>query len=162
MKPNLKALLEKLLQSKIDFVLVGGFACTVHGSSLVTEDLDICIAINEEQVKKLRESLKNLSPKHRMNPSFKPSFLTHPEKVDGLKNIYLETNLGILDILGEVQPIGDFKAVKSHAIALSLYGHRCYVIALDDLIKVKESMKRPKDKEAATQLKAIRDRLKKK
>lgn len=161
MKPNLKALLEKLLQNNIDFVLIGGFACTVHGSSLVTEDLDISIAINEEQVRKLREALKDISPKHRMNPSFKPSFLTHPEKLDGLKNIYLETDLGILDILDEVKPIGNFGTLKAHSITLSLYGQKCRVISLDDLIQVKESMSRPKDKEAALQLKAIREKLKK-
>lgn len=161
MKPNLKALLEKLIQSKIDFVLIGGFACVVHGSSLVTEDLDICIAINDEQIRKLREALKDTSPKHRLNPNFKPSFMTYPEKTDDLKNIYLETNLGVLDILGEVRPIGDFEAVKSHALTLSLYGHNCSVISLDDLIKVKESMKRPKDIEAAAQLRLIRDKLRK-
>lgn len=161
MKPNLKSLLEKLIQSKVEFVLIGGFACAVHGSSLVTEDLDICITINDEQIRKLREALKDISPRHRMNPNFKPSFMTYPEKIDDLKNIYLETDLGVLDILGEVQPIGDFAVVKSHALEISLYGYSCSVISLDDLIRVKESMKRPKDKEATAQLRAIRDRLKK-
>jgi len=133
----------------------------VHGSSLVTEDLDISIAINEEQVRKLREALREISPKHRMNPSFKPSFLTHPEKIDGLKNIYLETDLGILDILEEVKPVGDFKILKAHSITVSLYGQKCQVICLDDLILVKESMNRPKDKEAVAQLRIIREKLKK-
>ncbi len=51
---NLKELLKTLLEHKIDFVLIGGFATSVHGSTLVTQDLDTCAAITEEQVAKLR------------------------------------------------------------------------------------------------------------
>src|SRR3989338_11358185 len=98
MRDNLKALLERLLKHEIDFVLAGGLACVVHGSPVVTYDIDICISIDEEQVGKLRSALKDLSPKHRMNPNFKPSFFDFPSKLEGVNNIYLETELGILDI----------------------------------------------------------------
>lgn len=33
-------LLDLLLNAKIDFVLIGGFASIIHGSSMVTQDLD--------------------------------------------------------------------------------------------------------------------------
>jgi CO dehydrogenase nickel-insertion accessory protein CooC1 len=62
---DLKALLKNLLEHKIDFVLIGGFAGVVYGSTLVTQDLDICAAITEEQVEKLRKALKDLNPCHR-------------------------------------------------------------------------------------------------
>lgn len=55
MQQSLKALLERLLAHHIDFVLIGGFAAAVHGSTLVTQDLDICIAITEGEVAKLRD-----------------------------------------------------------------------------------------------------------
>jgi len=38
---NLKALLERLLENKIDFVLVGGFAGVIHGATLVTSQLHL-------------------------------------------------------------------------------------------------------------------------
>lgn len=155
---NLRALLETLLLHKIDFVLVGGFAGVVHGSTMVTQDLDICAAITEESVAQLRSSLRDLHPRHRMNPTFKPSFIDYPEDLTGLKNIYLETDLGILDIMSELPPVGAFETVKSKAIKISLHGQTCLVIALDDLIRIKESMKRPKDLQAAFELKIIQDR----
>lgn len=65
MQENLKELLKRLLLSQADFVLIGGLASVVHGSPLVTQDIDICIAINEEQMGKLRAALKDLSPRHR-------------------------------------------------------------------------------------------------
>ena len=155
MQSNLKLLLERLLKYEVDFVLAGGLACVVHGSPLVTQDIDICISINETEVGKLREALKDLSPKHRMNPSYKPSFLEYPKDLKGVNNIYLETDLGVLDILSELNPIGNFEKVKQNAITISLYGHPCKVACLEDLIKIKETMTRPKDKETLLHLKEV-------
>ena len=49
---NLNSLLEILLANEIDFVLVGGFAGVVHGSTQVTRDLDICALVSPDQVEK--------------------------------------------------------------------------------------------------------------
>lgn len=161
MQNNLKALLEQLLKHEVDFVLAGGLACVVHGSPLVTQDIDICVTIDDKQVAKLREALKDLSPKHRMNPNHKPSFMDYPISLDGVNNIYLETDLGVLDIMSELPPVGNFEAVKSNAIEISLFGHRCFVAGIDDLIRIKETMKRPKDKETLRILKEIKTKSKK-
>ncbi len=160
MRDNLKALLERLLKHEVDFVLAGGLACVVHGSPLVTYDLDICVAINEDQVARLRAALKDLSPKHRMNPNFQPSFLDYPEKLEGINNIYLETDLGVLDILSALNPIGNFEEVKKNAITVSLYGKPCKIVSIEDLIRIKETMSRPKDREAVLHLKEILRRVK--
>ena len=152
---NLKALLKVLLKGKIDFVLIGGFAGVVHGSTLITQDLDICAAITEEQVAKLRAALKDLHPRHRMNPGAKHSFLEYPPEIKGTNNIYLETDLGILDILSRTQPAGDFAEIKGRSSEISLYGYKCRVISIEDLILVKEAMKRPKDLQMAQELRLI-------
>ena len=152
---NLKTLLKILLEKEIDFVLIGGFAAVVHGSTLVTQDLDICAATTEEQIIKLREALKDLHPHHRMNPNANHSFLDFPTNVEGLNNIYLKTDLGVLDILSETQPAGNFQEIKKRSIEISLYGYKCLVISIDDLIKVKQMMKRPKDIQAVEELRLI-------
>lgn len=155
---DLKALLERLLVHEIDFVLIGGFAAVVHGSTLVTQDLDICAAITEPQVAKLREALRDLHPWHRMNRSARLSFLEHPKDLQGMNNIYLQTDLGILDILSQTQPAGDFEQIKSRSVEISLYGHKCKVISIEDLINVKAAMKRPKDLQAVDELKLIQSK----
>ena len=71
---DLNQLLKILLQHKLDFMIIGGFAAVVHGSSHVTKDLDITMLITPENVDKLRKALKDLEPRHRMNPSHKSSF----------------------------------------------------------------------------------------
>ncbi|RYZ76833.1 MAG: nucleotidyltransferase [Proteobacteria bacterium] len=153
---NLSELLKKLMASDLEFVLVGGFASVIHGTTSVTQDLDICLFVNDEQVAKLRMILKDLDPRHRMNPSDPTSFLDHPKDVSGLKNIYLKTDLGILDIMSEQPPVGDFQAVKSRAVEVALYDSKCLVISLDDLIAIKEKMNRPKDLQTLGELKKIR------
>lgn len=40
---NLNHLLKRLLESKIEFVLIGGYAAVLHGSSQVTQDIDISL-----------------------------------------------------------------------------------------------------------------------
>lgn len=158
---NLKALLERLLQKQIDFVLIGGFASVTHGSTLVTQDLDICAALTEDTIHSLRDALADLHPKHRMNTQAKISFLEQPKDISGLKNIYLETDWGVLDILSNVPPAGEFTEIKSRAMKVQLYGYECWVISLDDLIKVKSSMNRPKDIATLEELKMIKAQLKK-
>lgn len=155
MQSNLKQLLERLLKFEIDFILAGGLASVVHGSPLVTQDIDICITINETQVAKLRQALKDLSPRHRMNPNYKPSFMDYPEKLEGVNNIYLETDLGVLDILSELKPVGNFDRIAKNAITISLYGYPCKIISLEDLIAIKQTMSRPKDKETLLYLREI-------
>ena len=157
---NLRELLRTLLENEVDFVLIGGFAAVVHGATLVTQDLDICAAITEEQVNKLRTALKDLHPRHRMNPNAKHSFLEYPKVIQGINNIYLETDLGILDIVSQTEPAGSFDEIKNRSLEVSLYGYKCRVISIEDLIHIKKSMKRPKDLQAVEELQIIQKKLK--
>jgi predicted nucleotidyltransferase len=153
---NLNNLLQVLLKKNIDFVLIGGFAGVVHGSTQVTRDLDICAAITSNQITLLRDALKDLNPRHRMNPGHKPSFLSEPKEPSNLKNIYLETDLGILDILSSVTGVGEFEQVKKNSVEIELYGRKCRVISLEALIEAKKKMGRPKDKLLVAELEAVR------
>lgn len=65
MRDNLKILLQKLLNHDVDFVLAGGLACTMHGSPLVTQDIDICVAIDDSQLSGLRDTTRRRGPLHQ-------------------------------------------------------------------------------------------------
>ena len=154
---NLNNLLKLLLEQKIDFVLIGGYAGTVYGSSLVTKDVDICMAFSEEALVKLRHILKNYHPVHRMTPK-KISFLEYPTDLNEIKNLYLSSDLGPLDILSEVIGVGDFKKVKGNATQIQLFGYSCNIISLDDLIQTKKAMGRDKDKLSVRELELLKNR----
>ncbi|MBK9294081.1 MAG: nucleotidyltransferase [Oligoflexia bacterium] len=157
---NLNSLLKVLLENKIDFVLIGGYAAILHGASQVTQDLDICALLTDENINKLRQAFKDYHPIHRMNPSFKPSLNDYPKPGQKLENMYLATDIGVLDILENVKPIGDLNCVKAKAIRVKLFGYDCQVISLDDLIEIKKSMPRAKDKTTLAELKHLKSKLK--
>ena len=93
-----------------------------------------------------------------MNPSAQASFLTEPKETSKLRNIYLETEMGILDILSLDNCHANFEALKSRATRVELFGFQCNFLSLDDLIQIKETMTRPKDKIVLEELKEIRAR----
>ncbi len=41
-----RSLLQALLEGGVEFVVIGGLAAQVHGSPVITEDLDICFALD--------------------------------------------------------------------------------------------------------------------
>jgi hypothetical protein len=153
---ELNRLLQRLCDADIDFVIVGGFAATLHGSSLVTRDLDVCAILSDENVEKLREALRDLQPTHRMTPQ-KLSFLDNPDPGVEVRNLYLRTDLGPVDVLSSILGVGDFDRVRAASIQVELFGRYCRVISLDDLIRAKEALGRDKDLLAAKELRAVRE-----
>ncbi len=151
---TLNDLLRRLADSGVDFVIIGGFAGVAYGSSFVTRDLDICAVLSPDNVGRLRRALADLNPRHRMTPQ-RLSFLRVPAPGESVSNLYLETDWGVVDILGSVLGLGDFNRLKANAETVEIGGKSCRLIGLEDLIAAKEALGREKDLLAAKELRAI-------
>jgi predicted nucleotidyltransferase len=151
---ELNRLLQRLFDANVDFVIVGGFGAMLHGSSLVTRDLDVCAVLTPDNLEKLRSTFRDLHPTHRMT-SQRISFLENPEPGTGLNNLYLQTDLGPLDLMSSITGVGDFSRVAAGSIEVELFGHRVRVIGLEDLILAKQALGREKDLLAVKELRAI-------
>lgn len=151
---ELNRLLQTLCDADVDFIVVGGFAAMLHGSSMLTRDLDVCAVITDASVVKLRTAFRDLHPTHRQTPQ-RLSFLDTPDPGVPLKNIYLQTDLGPLDILGSITGFGDIAELRKNAVTFGLFGRQVHVISIDDLIRAKEALGRPKDLLVAQELRAI-------
>ena len=134
-------------------MIIGGFAAITHGSALMTRALDICVVLTSETVEKLRSTLGDWNPRHRMTPQ-RLSFLEFP-KHGPVQNLYLETDYGIVDILSSVLGVGDFQRLASKAEIYEIGGREYHVISLEDLITAKEAVGREKDLLAVKELRAI-------
>ena len=150
---DFRSLLHRLADSGLEFVIVGGYAAVTYGSSLVTRDLDICAVLSDGNIERLRQVLADWHPRHRMTPE-KLSFLDVP-KSGPLQNLYLLTDVGIIDILSTVLGIGDFARLRQVAEDFEIDGRVYHVISLEDLIVAKEAMGREKDLLAVKELRAI-------
>jgi predicted nucleotidyltransferase len=156
---NLSALLQRLADAGLDFVIVGGFAAVTHGSSYITRDVEICALLTSENVAKLRAALGEWNPRHRLTPQ-RISFLSHPAANESLQNLYLQTDQGVVDILPTILGVGDFDRLKSRAEEIEVDGRRYRVMALEDLIQAKEALGREKDLLTAKELRAIAEKRK--
>ena len=155
--PDLESLLQRLIRGEVGFVLVGGFASVAHGVSLPTQDVDVCCRFTPENLMRLQRAIADLHPVHRMLPARPPLRLT-PETCAGLRNLYLDTDWGQLDCLGEVLALGSYEEVLGESVTVELVGGACRILSIDALIRAKEAMGRPRDREAVLQLRAIRER----
>ena len=151
-------LIPRLTQADVEFVVVGGLAAALHGATLVTQDLDICCEFSVGNLMRLQAAIADLHPVHRMPPAHPPLILT-PDSCRGLKNLYLDTDYGQLDCLSSIAGVGDFAEVRRNSIELELPAGVCRVFSLDALIRSKEALDQPRDRDALHQLKAIRERL---
>ena len=149
-------LLERLVNTGVDFVIIGGFAGVVHGCTYVTQDIDICCDFNPANLLALQRAISDLHPVHRMTPKRKKLELT--EQVCGqFKNLYLDTDIGQLDCLSFIDGIGDYSQAKRESELIEVEEEmKVRVLSLSALIKSKKSMNRPRDKEAVLQLEAIK------
>ena len=150
---DLQALLKLLVHSPVDFVLIGGFAAVLHGGNQTTRDIDICIVYSLEQVSLLRDLLKPYHPQHRTEKEKRP-FLDIPGKE---QDFHLITDLGNLDVITRVKGIGDYYDVLKNSREIDIYGGKCRLISIDDLIKAKKALGRHRDLVTAMELEAIRN-----
>jgi hypothetical protein len=154
------SLIPRLREAGVDFVVIGGVAAIAHGSARITTDLDIASSMDFPNLQNVIRALADLNPKHRWRQDL--GVITPDDtNLRGLRNLYLSTDWGILDILGEVSGVGMFSDVLALADELDLgeYG-RCKVINLDGLIAAKTAAGRPKDKLTVIELETIRTRRK--
>jgi len=152
-------LLQRLVAEKVEFVLVGGMAAIAHGSAAVTEDVDVCIRFDEPTMRAVFRALAGKNPRERMNPA-RPSLGDDPLKFVGYRNLYVTTDDGVIDFLGELTGLGSFERVAQNAVGIQLGGSPLRVIGIEDLIVSKRKLARPKDQRVALELEAVLKKLK--
>jgi hypothetical protein len=154
---SLERITERLADSKVDFIICGGFAALLHGGSLLTRDVDIICPMDSENLLRIFDALAGLNPCHRMTPQ-RLAFTKEQAEVGGLKNLYLGTDWGQLDCLGEIKGLGGFKECLPLSQTIRISGLEILTLTLDALIEAKRSMGRPRDLQTVLELEALRQK----
>ncbi len=147
-------LLACLTEAEVEFVVVGGFAATAHGSAHVTVDLDVVYRRTEENHRRLADALAPLRPYLRGAPPGLPFAFDAATIARGL-NFTLSTLAGDLDVLGEATGNGIYEALEPRSEIRDVLGLRCRFVNLPTLIHLKRAAGRPKDIERIAELEAI-------
>jgi hypothetical protein len=136
------------------YILVGGAAATAHGSARLTQDLDIVYRRSEDNIHRLVAALAPYKPYLRGAPPGLP-FAWDVRTIQRGLNFTLTTDLGALDLFGEITGGGRYEDLLPDCIPISVFDSTCHCLGLERLIQVKRAAGRPRDLEAVAELEAI-------
>lgn len=148
------ALLRCLSEAGVEYVLVGGAAATAHGSARLTQDLGVVYRRSDENMRRLASALTPHMPYLRGAPAGLP-FVWDARTLQRGLNFTLTTDLGAIDLLGEIVGGGRYEDLLPDCITIKVFGVACSCLGLERLIHVKRAAGRPKDLEAVAELEAI-------
>ena len=154
---DIAGLLQSLAHNDARFILVGGAAAVAHGSARLTQDVDVVYARDPDNIRRVVAALEPTKPYPRGAPPGLPFRWDERTVANGL-NFTLQTDLGAIDLFGEIVGGGGYEQLLPHSFEIAVFGVRCRLLDLEKLIEVKRAAGRPKDYEAIAELEAILER----
>ncbi len=147
--------LKILCDARVRFVVIGGVAASAHGSAHLTYDLDLCYDRARDNIERLAKALEPYHPRLR-GVQGDLSFCFDTTTIARGMNFTLTTDVGDIDLFGEVIGIGGYKDVKALSTTEVLFGDECAVLSLEGLIQSKRATARPKDLLMLPEIEALR------
>jgi len=144
-------LLQSLADKQVQYVLVGGLAVQLHGFLRATFDIDLVLAMTDENLVRFIDVANNYGLKPGM-----------PVPIDSLRNSGQieqwhrekgmlafslrepQTGGSVVDVL--VRPEVTFEKLSASAVEGQLFGRRVPIASIDDLLAMKRIANRPKDR----------------
>jgi hypothetical protein len=148
-------ILRRLVARGVDFVVIGGIAGVLHGSSRATFDLDVCFATDRANLDALGEVLVGLDARLKGVRERVP-FVPDAATLRKVAVLTLDTAAGELDVLAKPSGAPRYDALRRRAERYDLGGFSVLVASIDDLIAMKQATDRPKDRADVDELETIR------
>jgi hypothetical protein len=150
--------LRTLVERGVRFVLIGGYAGALRGSPVITGDLDICYARDDDNLERLAGALRSLDAHLRGAPRDVP-FQLDERTLRAGDHFTFSTSVGALDILGTPSGTKGFADLDANATDEVVDGLTVRVASIEDLIRMKRAAGRPKDLIELEWLAAVRDEI---
>ncbi len=141
---DLSGLLRQLANHQVEHVVIGGLAMIAQGSVFMTRDLDICYARTPSNIAALARAFASLHSRLRGAPADLP-FRFDPPTIQAGLNFTLTTDLGDIDVLGEVAGIGGYQQVLAQSEERIVFELRVRVLTIEGLIAAKKAAGRQRD-----------------
>lgn len=150
-----------LNEEGVDYVVVGGLAAVVHGSSLPTSDVDVLPDRAPANLERLARALRRLGARIRTDADPVEVPLSGPFLAEVGLTLNLTTDHGDVDLTFEPSgPRDGYHAWAEDAVVVEIGpGVSALVASLDDVIASKRAAGRPKDERALPYLESLRDEL---
>lgn len=135
-----------LHRHEVDYVVIGGFAASAHGSRRVTLDVDIVPAPQEPNYERLAAALDELgAPASAVDSAFRELDPRDTFDLARARVLRLPTAVGDLDLLNGAPGAPPYADLRDRSIEVEVRGTPIRIASLDDLIAMKRAGGRPKD-----------------
>jgi predicted nucleotidyltransferase len=145
-----------LADAGVEFMVIGGQAEALMGSPRVTYDVDLCYRRTADNLERLARVLRALKLTLRGAPPDLRFRLDAKALALGSSFTFEVDGEYPLDLRACLEPIGTYDDVLAGSETLQIGGRTVPVIGLEDLIRIKRHLARPKDRESLLQLEAIK------
>ena len=122
--------LKALHEQRVDFMIVGAAAAALQGAPIVTQDIDLWFRDLADPA--LRKAVA------KVGGAIVPSIGLHPPTFAG-------GAVELFDIVLTMHGLGSFDEETKNSVLIDLGGLHVRILALDRIIKSKETVGRPKD-----------------
>jgi hypothetical protein len=155
-----ECIFEALDRHDVDYVLIGGLAAVLHGSTAMTNDADIVPDRDRENLERLGAALRDLEAGIRsVDTPDGIAFDPHPDLLASMAMVNMTTRCGDLDISFVPAATGGYDDLIVRAVPFEIGPLIVNVAALDDIIRSKEGADRPKDHATLPILYALREEI---
>src|SRR6266852_8293543 len=141
---NFDRAVQALCDAGVEFIIIGGWSAILHGSARVTSDLDIFFDRRKGNLRRLVDALAPYHPRPADLPEGLP-FIWDEATLRNSTIFTLTTELGRIDLLGEVSGLGSFEEVEAVSLIVDAFGRHVRTLDLKSLIAAKRAAGREKD-----------------
>lgn len=144
-EPAFDELLRRLAKAEVEFVVVGGLALNAWGVVRGTKDVDVVIATDPDNIKRVAEVAMGAGGRvHQGEALLGTPFSIAAALADG-EQVAIETDLGRLDVVQGLDGVPSFDDLRSRATEAEILGSRVWVCSREDLRAMKQAAGRTRD-----------------
>jgi predicted nucleotidyltransferase len=151
---RLREMLERLIEAKVRFVLVGGLAVNAWGYLRGTQDVDLVPDPERDNLERLAVLLRELDGKvdvggRLLDSDATSTFLRTRDRT------LVRTELGEIDVLQGLPQVPRFEELERQAKDVDLDGLPVRVCSLEHLLEMKRASDRSRDQDDIQALEAV-------
>jgi predicted nucleotidyltransferase len=144
-EPAFDQLLRRLSEAGVEFVLIGGLAVNAWGVIRGTKDLDIVVAPDSENLKRIGAVAVAVHGHVHTAESLLSSAPSIAGQLASGDRVAIETEFGLVDVVQGLDGVPIFEELRSRATETEILGVRVAVCSIEDLKTMKRAAGRTRD-----------------
>jgi predicted nucleotidyltransferase len=134
-----------LTEANAKFVVVGGLALGAWGVVRGTKDVDIVVASDSDNLKRVAAVAVEIHGHVQAGESFFSSRLSIAGQLAGGEQVAIETDLGRLDVVQGLDGVPSYEGLHARSTETEILGVKVAVCSVEDLKAMKQAAGRTRD-----------------